>query len=155
MNYSTLVLLSPCGSLSLAVPIAAIASANAEVIHVMEAPGRNWRKGHYNIYTPEQKAIIEKHALEIGVMTAKRKFSKKLQMDINESTINAHFKVFELVDSFVGDAKWFALRSVPVNLPCLRPVVSSFWSSTQSSRHLFSLDSVQSSANILVGELRL
>ena len=78
---------SPLGSLSLSVPTAAIASANAEVRHVMEAAQRKQRKGPYNIYTPEQRAIIGKHPVENGVMAAKRKFSKKLQMDINESTV--------------------------------------------------------------------
>ena len=54
---------------------------------MMEAAGTNRRKGLYNTYTHEQRAIIGKHALENGVMAAKRKFSKKLQMDINESTV--------------------------------------------------------------------
>ena len=78
---------SPLGSLSLSIPTAAVASANAEVRHVMEAAGTNQRKGPYNTYTAEQRAIIGKHALENGVMAAKRNFSKKLQMDINESTV--------------------------------------------------------------------
>ena len=60
---------SPLGSLSLSVfPIAAIASANAEVRHVMEAAGTNRRKWPYSTYTPEQRVIIGKHALENGVI---------------------------------------------------------------------------------------
>ena len=39
---------SPLGFLSLSIPTAAIASANAEVRHVMEAAGTNQRKGPYN-----------------------------------------------------------------------------------------------------------
>ena len=64
---------SPLSSLSLSIPTTAIASANAEVKHVMEAVGRNRRKGPYNTYTTEQKAIIGKYAIENGVMAAKRK----------------------------------------------------------------------------------
>ena len=63
----------------------------------MEAAGTNRRKGPYNTYTPEQRAIIEKHALENGVMAAKKKISKKLEMDINESTVR-RFKEAYLKD---------------------------------------------------------
>ena len=78
---------SPLVSLSLSISTVAIASANAEVRHVMEAAGTNRRKGPYNTYTLEQRAIVGKHALENGVIAAKRKFSKRFQMDINESTV--------------------------------------------------------------------
>ena len=42
--------------------------SNAEVRHVMDAAGNNRRKGSYNTYTPEQRAIIGKYALENSVI---------------------------------------------------------------------------------------
>ena len=50
--------------------------------------GENKEKG-LTMFTllNREPSYSRKHALENGVMAAKRKFSKKLQMDINESTV--------------------------------------------------------------------
>ena len=40
-----------------------------------------------NTYTPSQKATIGRFAVENGVMAAKRRFSVKLNVKINDSTV--------------------------------------------------------------------
>ena len=45
------------------------------------------RRGKYNSYTAEERAVIGKFATENGVMAAKRRFSRQLEANINESTI--------------------------------------------------------------------
>ena len=42
--------------------------------------------GRHNKYTPEERASIEKYAVENGSTKAARYFSKLLKRDINEST---------------------------------------------------------------------
>ncbi len=66
-------------------PSSAIALANQEIRRVMAQ--RNKAAGDTNKYTAKEKATIGKYALENGVMTAKRKFSKQLSISINESTV--------------------------------------------------------------------
>lgn len=81
---------NPRGTLSSYVPTAAISSANSQVRRVISQEQNSERGGYrqkYNNYTPEQRASVGKYALEHGVMSAKRKFSLKFKMDINESTV--------------------------------------------------------------------
>lgn len=77
---------NPDGTLSRVIPSAAIASANKEVRLLTEA-ARKSKRGPYHKYTPEQRADIGKYAVQHGVVSAKRKYSMKLDVDLNESTV--------------------------------------------------------------------
>ena len=62
------------GTLSHHVPTAAIVAANAEVRQTMEAAASSGRRtrGPYNVYSPEERAMMGKYTAENGVMSAKR-----------------------------------------------------------------------------------
>ena len=80
----------PRGNLFGSVPTAAIASANTRIRQLMSQKQKHRqenRRGQYNTYTPEQRATVGKYAVEHGVVSAKRKFSLKFKIDINESTV--------------------------------------------------------------------
>ena len=65
----------PKGPLSKYVPPAAIASANSEIIQMQKKQKQNsGRRGKYNSYTAEERAVIGKFATENGVMAPKDDF---------------------------------------------------------------------------------
>ena len=77
----------PKGSLSQRIPPSTIASANQEIRQIVAQ--QQGSKGPYNKYSAKEKATIGKYALEYGVITAKRKFSKQFNININESTVRS------------------------------------------------------------------
>ena len=81
----------PRGTLSRVIPSSAIALANEEIrraVAVAQDLSQSHRR-HYNKYTLKEKATIGKFALEHGVLSAKRKFSRQLGQSINESTVRS------------------------------------------------------------------
>ena len=85
---------NPDGPLSGSIPSRAIAAANLEVRHTIEASKTQKKRGAYHTYTPQQRTTIGKHAVENGVLSAKRKYSKKLNIEINESTVRSFKKAY-------------------------------------------------------------
>lgn len=79
----------PRGPLSMRVPSSAIAAANKEVMEMRAntEKKRKSKRGHYYTYTSEQRAEIGQYASKNGVQAAKRKYSRKLGITINESTV--------------------------------------------------------------------
>ena len=63
------------GSLAQSVPSTSIAAANSEVRSVIVSHNSK-KRGHYEKYTPEQKAMIGKRAAEHGVVAAVRYYIK-------------------------------------------------------------------------------
>lgn len=56
-----------------------------------QSPGR----GHYTVYTPEQKAVIGRYAVEHGNLKAVcSKFSQELGIEVKESTVRQFKKAF-------------------------------------------------------------
>ena len=108
------------GSLSRNMASAAIVAANAKVRLLMAEveAGQSLACRHrpvYNTYTPKQRSTIGKYAVEYGVMVAKRKFSRKLQVDINESSLplsnmrvftRASSSLFSGPDAFLKHSNW-------------------------------------------------
>ena len=91
-NRPSVCLPDPRSSLSRCLSQAAIRSGNAEVRQCVTTSGqpvvqRSGQPQHYNSYIPSQKATIGKFAVENGVMAVKRKFSAKLKLNINKSTV--------------------------------------------------------------------
>ena len=80
---------NPRGPLSNTVPLSAIAAANKEVRDIMLAKSKAKKKVKvsYCKYIPTQRADIGKYALENGVQSARKKFSRRLKVEINESTV--------------------------------------------------------------------
>ncbi|XP_006823360.1 uncharacterized protein LOC102803361 [Saccoglossus kowalevskii] len=48
---------------------------------------RKRKRGQYSFYNAETRAKIAKSSIEIGVMKTSRKFSKELNINVNESTV--------------------------------------------------------------------
>ena len=84
------ILPSPHGSLSLSVPSRAIAAANKEVGRVSllrqqssaSATTISKKRGKYNKYSPEERAMIGKHAVLYGNLSAKRSILALYNVDI-------------------------------------------------------------------------
>ena len=68
-------------------PPSAIQSANKEVRCVTASGSSVQPACQYNTYTPSQKATIGIFTVENRVVAAKRKFSAKLNIKLNESTV--------------------------------------------------------------------
>jgi hypothetical protein len=83
----------PRSILSRNIPSVTIAAANAKIRGLQEKSKA--RRGPYNNYTPEDRAVIGKFATENGVMAAKRRCTRQLNSEISESTVRC-FKEFYL-----------------------------------------------------------
>lgn len=90
------VLPNPRGSLSLSIPPKAIAAANRAVTRVMQqqSSAKGKRRGKYNIYSSELRAEIGRYAVQHGNASARRVFSTKLGVRINNSTISGIKKAY-------------------------------------------------------------
>uniref|UniRef100_A0A1X7VS24 Uncharacterized protein n=1 Tax=Amphimedon queenslandica TaxID=400682 RepID=A0A1X7VS24_AMPQE len=87
----------PRGSLSISVPSSAIAAANKVLeMKVNEAKKRRSKRGHYFSYTAKQRAKIGKYASLNGTQTAKIKYSRELQITINDSTVRKFKKLYKV-----------------------------------------------------------
>jgi hypothetical protein len=60
---------NPRGQLSYRLPRAAIVSANSEVRQAVST-GHGKCRGPYNVYTPEERAMMGNYTVENGVMSA-------------------------------------------------------------------------------------
>ena len=97
LNYFSSAVPNPRGLLSHRVPPSAIKSANKEVQLLSQPPASSsakQRRKYYN-YTPKQRAEIGKHASSYGTQSARRKYSKILGEEINESTVRQFKKVYQ------------------------------------------------------------
>ena len=84
----------PHGPLARSVPSTSIAAANSEVSTAIDTASRNsGKRGHYEKYTPQQKAMIGKTAAEHGVAASVRRYMKDFP-NLKENTVrdwrNAH-----------------------------------------------------------------
>ena len=67
----------PHGPLARSVPSTSIAAANSEVSTAIDTASRNsGKRGHYEKYTPQQKAMIGKTAAEHGVAASVRRYGQ-------------------------------------------------------------------------------
>lgn len=74
------------------IPSAAIASANSEVLQVINQARRvsNSRKGIApNVYSPTERAKIGKLAYSVGATETAKRFTQKLGFSVNESTVRS------------------------------------------------------------------
>ena len=71
------------------VPYSAIAAAKKQVMEMRSKADkkRKSKRGHYNKYTSQQRAEIGQYASKNGVQAAKVRYSRKLQITINECTV--------------------------------------------------------------------
>ena len=86
---------APSGQLSRIVPSRAIVAANLELRQLEKERSKSKKRGTYHKYTPKDRADIAKYAKEYGVKAAKRRFSRKLRIDLNFSTISMFKKSYE------------------------------------------------------------
>ena len=90
-NGSTLLELS--GTLSNLIPSRAIAPASEEVSNLVHTMQSSQSKKHLrrtnknNVCSPHLRTEMDKAALKLGTTTARRKYSAKLSLRINESTM--------------------------------------------------------------------
>ena len=77
---------NPCGPLSRAIPSPAIAAANKEIKQLTQC-AKSSKRGLYHRYTAKERADIGMYALQNGVQAAGQKFSRRLKIEINESTV--------------------------------------------------------------------
>ena len=103
----------PNGPLSADIPPTAIRQANLEVLSVENSkcqdPSTKTRtRGPYGRLTDEQRAQIGKYASENGNAAAVRKFSKELDIPLNESAVRSIKKNYyqELGKSAHQAATW-------------------------------------------------
>ena len=89
------ILPSPHGSLSLSVSSRAIAAANKEVTRVLQQQTMVKQRGKYNTYSPKERAEIGKYAVQNGISSTRRVFSRKPGMKINNSTISCIKTAYE------------------------------------------------------------
>ena len=85
------------GPLSRVIPFAAIASANSEVLQVINQArhGSNSQKGIApNVYSPTERAEIGKLACSVGATEAAKRFTQKLGFSVNESTVGSITKAY-------------------------------------------------------------
>ena len=75
----------PHGPSAQSVPSTSIAAANSEVRSVIESEN-NKKRGQYAKYTPEQKAMIGKRAVEHGAFAAVRYYIRNFS-NLNENTV--------------------------------------------------------------------
>ena len=66
----------PKGPLAEEVNSSLIATANKDVLDILEKPVPSKKKGSYIKVTPEEKVKIARYAIENGICAAARKFSK-------------------------------------------------------------------------------
>ncbi len=83
----------PKGPLSIEMSSSSIVAANKAVSEAIKlsdkSSSNNEKRGSYNKVTPEMKAKIAKEAIDIGNSAAAKKNSKKLKIDLNESTVRS------------------------------------------------------------------
>ena len=92
--YKPVGLPNPNGSLSRVVPSKAIESANRQVEAAVarQSTCKSRKRGPYRRYTDEERARI---AVEHGVVSTAQKFSKELDVKINENTVRSFKKLYE------------------------------------------------------------
>lgn len=79
---------SPNGPLKEIVPSSIISAVNKEVEEVLEKGSRPKERGHYAKFTPSQRALIGKRAVEHGVTASMRYFQAKYpDMDLKETSV--------------------------------------------------------------------
>ena len=83
---------NPSGPLSREVPSLAIVAANKEVRQLTSKSLR----GSYHKYTSKERADIGRYAPSNGVQAAKLKFSREMQVKINESTVRLFKNQYKL-----------------------------------------------------------
>lgn len=92
---------NPSGPLSAKIPPASIAQANVEVKHSLEEASKepHTKRGHYSVYSNEEKLKVSKRASEMGVTNTMRHFNaleEFKQRPLKESTIRTWMRAYRL-----------------------------------------------------------
>ena len=83
---------NPRGSLAKVIPSSAIAAANSEVEKIFCPKSRKGLKK--KVYFPRERAQMGKLACTIGATAVAKRFSRKLGVKVNESTVRGFKKAY-------------------------------------------------------------